>query len=85
MANLAYVETVRQGEHVMICIVNSAHHGSCGFRGCWWQLYDQDGKSQGHGMSKGWDKDGAGSALSAMKLAKAAAKRRLKRLAKLES
>ena len=49
------------------------------FPGCYWHLYNSDGSIESYGSSKGWSGDGAGSALSAMKLAKAAAKRRDKR------
>lgn len=46
------------------------------FPGCYWHLYNYDGSIETVGESKGWSGDGAGSAISAMKLAKAAARRR---------
>lgn len=46
------------------------------FDGCYWHLYDMDGRTVSYGSSKGWNGKGAGSALTAMKLAKAAARRR---------
>jgi len=46
------------------------------FCGCYWQLYDDRGKLVSYGESRGWNGNGAGSALSAMKLAKTAARRR---------
>jgi hypothetical protein len=46
------------------------------FEGCYWHLYDMEGQTVSYGHSRGWNGDGAGSALSAMKLAKAAARRR---------
>ena len=62
-------------EGVFWCaVVNSGSPD--GFKGCYWQLYDRNGDTVSYGESKGWSGDGAGSALSAMKLAKAAARRR---------
>ena len=43
--------------------------------GCYWRLYDIDARLLCYGYSLGWDGDGAGAALSAPKLAKAAARR----------
>lgn len=49
------------------------------FPGSYWYLYDIDGKTLGYGQTKGWDGQGAGSALRARDLARAAARRRLRR------
>jgi hypothetical protein len=46
------------------------------FRGCYWHLYNSDSSIESYGWSKGWSGDGWGSAISAMRLAKKAAKRR---------
>lgn len=46
------------------------------FPGSYWQLFNPEGKSDGMGETKGWDGQGAGSALSAVTLGKAAARRR---------
>jgi hypothetical protein len=45
------------------------------FHGCYWHLYSLEGKLLTSGYSKGWDQDGAGSAISAQRLAKRAAAR----------
>jgi hypothetical protein len=45
------------------------------FPGCYWFLYDESGRTISYGESKGWSGDGAGSAISAMRLAMAAARR----------
>jgi len=59
-----------------VAIVTSAFEYSDGFRGCNWMLYDPDGALEGYGYSKGWDGQGAGSALRAHDNARAAARRR---------
>jgi len=50
-----------------------------GLPGCHYTLHDESGNICGSGHSKGWDGRGAGSALSAMKNGKAAARRTLRR------
>lgn len=47
-----------------------------GFSGCHWQLYNRYGDTVSYGVSTGRGGEGIGSALTAMQLAKAAARRR---------
>jgi hypothetical protein len=75
--NLPTVEIVEHCGVKMICVVTSGFPDN--FRGCYWQLYDLDGKIVGYGESKGWGGNGAGSALTAMKNAKTSARRRIAR------
>jgi hypothetical protein len=61
----------------LVIVVTSGHCD--GFKGCYWYVYDLEGGVVAGGQSKGWSGDGAGSALSAKKLAKAAARRFMKK------
>lgn len=64
------------GNHCIVAVTSARPDGLVG---CYYTLHSGKGNIVGHGQSKGWDGDGAGSALSAMKNGKAAAKRWLKR------
>lgn len=67
--------------HNFLILVSSGHPDS--FPGCYWRLYRVQFDSDKHvrtnivryGETRGWDGAGAGSALSATKLARAAARR----------
>lgn len=77
MANLADVRFLDAPDgRKWVAVVTSATQHHDGFRGCWWELYDPNGKRSASGLSRGWDKEGAGSALSAHDYARRAAKRR---------
>jgi len=79
MANFAdcALVTDANGRGVIVA-VTSAHMDGVG-GGCWWVLTSaQTGRMVRHGLSKGWDGAGAGSALRGMKAGKAAARRWLK-------
>jgi hypothetical protein len=83
MANFAECALVtdESGRGVIVA-VTSAHMDGVG-GGCWWVLTSaQTGRMVHHGLSKGWDGAGAGSALSGMKAGKAAARRWLKKQAR---
>ena len=74
--NLPSLEIVETCGVKMICVVTSGSPDN--FRGCYWQLYDLDGKLVSYGHSKGYGGTGMGSALTAMKQAKASARRRMR-------
>lgn len=80
MGNVASVSTIKGETKILFAVVNSTTVYSDGFKGCNWYLYDEDGKTISYGYSRGWDKQGAGSRISAMKNARASARRHLKRL-----
>lgn len=81
MANLADVRFLdAPNGQKWVAVVTSATQYHDGFRGCWWVLYSPTGKTEGRGFSRGWDKEGAGSALSAHDYALRAAKRRWRKL-----
>lgn len=86
--NLPYVTTVTKHvryiagslvcEPVTItCVVTSATTLEDGFKGSHYCNYDSTGKCVGRGYSKGWNKDGWGSAVMAMKNARRAAARHI--------
>jgi len=64
------------GDYSVIVSVTSADGGY--LEGCWWTLHSPDGRLLNHGRSKGYGGSGMGSALTAMKIGRAAAKRFLK-------
>lgn len=81
MANLADVRFLKDPTGRMwVAVVTSAMQYSDGFKGCNWQLYSPEGKIVTYGISRGWDGEGAGSALSAHDYARRAAKRRWKKI-----
>jgi hypothetical protein len=80
VANLASVEIVYDDKHpecFWVCSVTSAHYEN--LIGCWWQVFDQNGRSVSWERSLGWNKDGSGSALTAMAAAKKAARYRIRK------
>lgn len=64
------------GRPAFVAVVSSGQPDR--FPGCYWRLFDMTGEHVAGGESKGWDGKGAGSMLSAMKNAKAVAKRRMR-------
>lgn len=65
------------GPRKYIGVVNSAFPD--GRKGCYWHLYDENGRIVSSGMSKGWDGNGTGSNPAALKLARRAAVRHSRR------
>ena len=82
MANVPIVSTIKEDGRVLFITVCMAFDYSDGFRGCNWHLFDEDGHVISYGYSRGWDQQGAGSAIYAMRYARRAARRYLKRQAK---
>ena len=78
MANFADCRLVTDdsGEACIVAVTSARPDG---LKGCYYTLHTPDGKLVWSGESKGWDGEGAGSALSAMKAGKAAARRWLAR------
>lgn len=69
----------KNGQH---CIVSVTSRRPDQKAGCYYTLHDPKGGIVGSGVSEGWDGGGGGSALSAMKNGRAAARRWLARKAK---
>lgn len=80
MGNVPYVSTVRKNNRTLFVAVCSATVYEDGFKGSSWWTYDEDGNPMSHGYSKGWDGEGAGSALTAMQNGRASAHRHLRRM-----
>lgn len=91
--NLPYVTTVIgfvrymrgsavKEQAVITCVVTSATVHEDGFKGSHYCNYDADGKLVGRGLSNGWNDDGWGSAAMAMKNARRAAIRHIRKLDK---
>jgi hypothetical protein len=77
MANFADCCLVElNGKCVIVAVTSASKDGMGG--GCWWTLHSKDGKILNHGITKGWDGMGAGSAISSMSCGKKAAKRYLR-------
>lgn len=79
MANVPYVSTIQEDGRTLFICVTSATVADDGFKGCNWYLYNEAGKTVSYGYSRGWDQQGGGSALYAMKYGRRAAKRYLAR------
>lgn len=80
---IRYIPGVRVTKPVTItCVVTSATMVEDGFKGSHYCNYDADGKLVGRGLSKGWTDDGWGSAVMAMKNARRAATRHIRKLEK---
>ncbi len=71
----------REGRCIIVAVTSAHYEGDCG---CYWTLHCPKRGLVRSGQSKGWDGTGMGSALSAMKSGKAAARRWLKREAAWE-
>lgn len=84
MANYANCKLVSD-TNGQSCLVAVTAARPDGLVGCYYTLHSPEGGLVGHGLSKGWDGSGAGSALSAMKNGQAAAKRWLARQARAKA
>lgn len=79
--NIPQVNVIH-GENGLFCVavVTSGHYDH--YKGCYWVLVGPDNQVISWGESAGYGGDGLGSALTAMKNAKAASKRWFKRQAR---